>query len=194
MDIPTYTLGCYPTQQDFIAAHVAMIKESYNKESENQQPRILFSAHGLPEKIIQGGDPYQWQVEQTAQAIVNALAIDELDWKITYQSRVGPLKWIGPSTDEEIKIAGNEGKSLLVVPIAFVSEHSETLVELDMEYAELAHQAGVNEYKRVPALGVHTHYIEALANMCLKVMNTQSCQSHENKRLCPLQFKRCICS
>ena len=193
LNVPTHTIGCYPTQTDFIAAHAALIHEYYFKASAKQAPRILFSAHGLPEKIIQAGDSYQWQVEQTTQAVVNALSIEGLDWKVTYQSRVGPLKWIGPSTDDEIKQAGTEGKPLLIVPIAFVSEHSETLVELDMEYAELAHHSGVPEYIRVPTLGTTPLFIEALSHLCLQIGKAGTCQSHEKKRLCPSQFSKCIC-
>jgi ferrochelatase len=194
LDVPTYSVGCYPTQSDFIQAHCALIREHLSKASNPSSVRILFSAHGLPEKIIEAGDSYQWQVEQTSQAIVDALDIEHLDWNVSYQSRVGPLKWIGPSTDEEIQLAGKEAKTLLVVPVAFVSEHSETLVELDMEYAELAHHAGVAEYIRVPALGIQSDFIQALATLCLEVEHAGSCSSHARKRLCPPQFSKCPCS
>jgi hypothetical protein len=97
---------------------------------------VLFSAHGLPERVIKAGDPYQSQVEQTAKAIVHALGGD-LDWSVCYQSRVGPLKWIGPSTDAEITRAGADKVAVVLYPLIFVSEHSETLVELDIEYRHL---------------------------------------------------------
>ena len=95
---------------------------------------------GLPKSLIAQGDPYQAQIEAGAAAIVAKMNRPGLDWKVTYQSRVGPAEWIGPYTDEEIKKAGAEQKGLVVLPIAFVSEHSETLVELDMEYFHLAKQ------------------------------------------------------
>ena len=97
---------------------------------------MLFSAHGLPERVIKAGDPYQSQVEQTATAI--AEPSDGLDWSVCYQSRVGPLKWIGPSTDAEIRRAGADKVSVVLYPLSFVSEHSETLVELDIDYRHLA--------------------------------------------------------
>ena len=102
--------------------------------------RLLLSAHGLPERVVASGDPYRWQVEQTAAALVERLGIT--DWTVCYQSRVGPLKWIEPATDAEIRRAGADGKGVIIVPIAFVSEHSETLVELDMDYAKLARERG----------------------------------------------------
>jgi ferrochelatase len=106
------------------------------------------SAHGLPKRTIAKGDPYQWQVEQSAAAVVKALNRPELEPIVCYQSRVGPLEWIGPATDSEITRAGKDGKGVIVAPIAFVSEHSETLVELDIEYRKLAAEAGVPDYRR----------------------------------------------
>jgi len=94
----------------------------------------------------------------------------DLDWQICYQSRVGPLEWIGPSTESEIKRAGKEGKGLVILPIAFVSEHSETLVELDIEYAELALRHKVPFYRRVAAVGDHPLFIGGLAAMVGEVL------------------------
>ena len=155
-------------------------------------PRVLFSAHGLPKKVIEKGDPYQIQVEMTAQAIVTALGHDTLDWQICYQSRVGPLEWIGPSTEAEIHRAGQEGKALVVQPVAFVSEHSETLVELDIEYAHLAKEAGVPQYLRVPALGNHPLFIEALASLVRRALTASGdpC-SERGGRLCGEAWTGC---
>ena len=86
-------------------------------------------------------------------ALVDALGIKDLDCQVCYQSRVGPLKWLEPATDAEIRRAGREGKGVMVAPIAFVSEHSETLVELDIEYAKLARAAGVPDYRRAATVG-----------------------------------------
>jgi ferrochelatase len=133
--------------------------------------RLLFSAHGLPERTIAAGDPYQAQVEATAAAIVARLGGD-WDWKVCYQSRVGRLKWIGPSTPEAIGQAVSEGKGVVVAPIAFVSEHVETLVELDREYAGLAHRLGCRSYVRVPALGVEDSFVTALAGLVAGALET----------------------
>jgi ferrochelatase len=157
--------------------------------------RVLFSAHGLPEKYIQDGDSYQWQVEHTVAAIVNELGMPDLDYRICYQSRVGRLVWIGPATDVEIEAAAEARKSLVIVPVAFVSEHSETLVELDIEYAELAHAKGAAGYTRVPALGVQDGYIQSLEEMVRNAISRgNSTAPDEGRRICPKNFSACPCS
>jgi ferrochelatase len=113
--------------------------------------------------VIKAGDPYQSQVEQTAKAIADT--IGGLDWTVCYQSRVGPLKWIGPSTDAEIARAGADKVSVVLYPLSFVSEHSETLVELDIEYRHLADKLGVPGYIRVPTVGTHPLFIAGLARL-----------------------------
>src|SRR5262249_31212894 len=117
---PTSVVCCYPTEAGLIAAQAALIGEAIGSLPADARLRLLLSAHGLPERVIKAGDPYQAQVEQTAKAIVAALGKPELDWAVCYQSRVGPLRWIGPATDTEIKGAGSEGLSVVVAPIAFV--------------------------------------------------------------------------
>ena len=121
----------------------------------------------MPEKNIKNGDPYQWQVEQSVKEIVKSLNIKDLDWILSYQSRVGPLKWIGPSTEDIIVENSKLGKHIVLVPVAFVSEHSETLVELDIEYKELADKNGCKNYSRVPALGTNKNYIKAMSNLII---------------------------
>lgn len=175
LDVPTKKICHYHDSFGFIAAHVNTIKDVYWKAAEEEKPRVLFSAHGLPESIIASGDPYQEQIEKTVELVTQVLAIDGLDWRICYQSKVGPKKWIGPSTEEEIIQAGKDGAAVLVVPIAFVSEHSETLVEIDIEYRELAKEHGVSNYWRVPALGCDPYFIQALADLCLKDLPQQQC-------------------
>jgi ferrochelatase len=187
------TVCCHPLEDHFIEAHRALIAEAIEKAGGAEGTRVLFSAHGLPKKVVTGGDPYQWQVEQTTAAVVKALKIPGLDWVNCYQSRVGPLEWIGPATDDEIERAGAEGKKIVLVPIAFVSEHSETLVELDIEYRDLAERAGVTTYVRVPALGAADGYIEALAEVALSAARRGEgvCPGGADTRLCPASFGRC---
>jgi len=188
---PTSIIGCYPTATGFIGAHAGLLREALASRELGGKPlRVLFSAHGLPKKVIRSGDPYQWQVEQTARAVIREVATESIDWRVCYQSRVGPLEWIGPSTDSEIVKAGREGKSVIVVPIAFVSEHSETLVELDIEYRRLAKTAGVPFYHRVPALGVTPEFIRDLAKMALASAAGGSHSCVENRR-CPTKWSRC---
>ena len=157
-----HTVCCYPSADGFIEAHAERILECWKAAGSPANVRLLFSAHGLPEKVIKEGDPYQSQIEATAAAVAARLG-DGWDWQVCYQSRVGPLKWIGPSTTDAISSAAAEGKGVLITPIAFVSEHVETLVELDHEYAELAEQQGVSPYLRAPALGINKAFIDTLA-------------------------------
>ena len=187
----TSTICCYPTDDLFIKSHVEEIRK---KIKDLKNFKLIFSAHGLPEKNIKSGDPYQWQVEQSVNNIVNNLNPKDLDWILSYQSRVGPLKWIGPSTENIIAENSKLGKKIVLVPIAFVSEHSETLVELDIEYKEIAKKNGCIEYLRVPALGINKNFIKALASI---VINKGENQFSENlyppKTQCPNQFIKCPC-
>jgi ferrochelatase len=158
----TVEIESYPTEPGFIGASVDLVKQGL-AELGDRPARVLFSAHGLPEKVIKRGDPYQRQVEQTAAAI--AAQLGSVDWSVCYQSRVGPLKWIGPSTDDEVRRAAADKKGIVLYPLSFVSEHSETLVELDIEYRRLAEQAGVPKYVRVPTVGTHPQFIGGLAHL-----------------------------
>jgi protoporphyrin/coproporphyrin ferrochelatase len=164
----THRVKSYPTEPGFIAASVELIKQGLAEAGAGPR-RVLFSAHGLPEKIIKAGDPYQSQVEQTAHAIVEQLGladgIGSVDWSVCYQSRVGPLKWIGPPTEAEIHRAAADKKAIVLYPLSFVSEHSETLVELDIDYRKLAAEAGVSTYVRVPTVGTHPKFIEGLSRL-----------------------------
>jgi protoporphyrin/coproporphyrin ferrochelatase len=164
MAAPTHVIRCYPCEQGLIEAVAGLVGPALEAPSGSERPaRLLLTAHGLPKRIVRRGDPYPDQVERTAAAIVDKLARPKLDWRVCYQSRVGPLEWIGPATDEEIRKAGNDGVGLVVVPISFVSEHSETLVELDIDYRRLAEIAGVPFYHRVATVGVEPSFIESLA-------------------------------
>ena len=189
--VKTSTICCYPTDENFIKAHS---NEILKKIEGLKNFKLIFSAHGLPEKNIKKGDPYQWQVEQSVDKIVKSLNIKDLNWILSYQSRVGPLKWIGPSTEDIIVENSKLGKHIILVPIAFVSEHSETLVELDIEYKELAVKNGCKNYSRVPALGTNEYYIKAMSNL---IINKQDYDFNGElfppKLQCPSQFKKCPC-
>ncbi len=152
---------CYPEASGWVEAQAALIARQLERAGD-KPVRVLFSAHGIPEALVtKKGDPYREQVERTVFAVVQRLGLK--DWSICYQSRVGPLKWLGPSTPEAIEQAGRDGVGAVVVPIAFVSEHVETLVELDVQYGELAREKGVVPYLRAPTVSVEPNFIEALA-------------------------------
>ena len=187
--VKTKTVCCYPTENNFILSHVNLIKKTI-KNLENNNFKLLFSAHGLPENKIKKGDPYQWQVEQTVERIMSKLKDENLDYTISYQSRVGPLKWIGPSTDEMIIKYSKEKKGIVIVPVAFVSEHSETLVELDIEYKKLAEKNGCSFYKRVPALGVEEDFIKGLMEL---VLQKETKDDFVSSIMCPNKYLKCPC-
>jgi ferrochelatase len=161
-----HTVCCYPEEAGLVEAHARSIRATHQALGSPAPLRVLFSAHGLPQKVVDGGDPYENQIQRTVAAVVERLGPDwaaDWDWRLCYQSRVGPMKWLGPSTPDALAEAGRDGRGVLVVPIAFVSEHVETLVELDHEYAALARPLGLPFYLRAPAVGVDVAFIEGLA-------------------------------
>lgn len=189
---PTRAICCYPADPGLIRGQAALIGPAIAEAKSHGRPRILFSAHGLPKKIVARGDPYPWQIEQTTRAIIDALDSPDLDWAVCYQSRVGPLQWIGPSIDEEILRAASDRVPVVVVPVAFVSEHSETLVELDIQYRDLAHERGVPHYVRVPALGVQEDFLGGLAGLVKAALGSERalCPA-DGTRLCPAGYGKC---
>ena len=188
--VPTKIICCYPKNKHFILSHVKEIQKTLKKISKKNQNKIklLFSAHGLPEKIIKRGDPYQMQIENSVDAIITNMSRPELNYSICYQSKVGPLKWIGPSTESEIIKAAKKKQIIVLVPIAFVSEHSETLVELDIEYKEIAQEQGCIEYYRVPALGINKDFINAMYGLIVK----QNVHPILNDKICDKKHKECF--
>jgi ferrochelatase len=187
--IKTKTICCYPTENNFITSHISLIKKTL-ATSKDKNFKLIFSAHGLPESKIKKGDPYQWHVEETVKEIMLKLESENLDHVISYQSRVSLTKWIGPFTDEEIIKHSREKKGIVIVPVAFVSEHSETLVELDIEYKKLANENGCSFYKRVPALGSEENFIKGLAELVLK---SQTRGNFVSSIMCPNKFAKCPC-
>ncbi len=197
MDIPTSFVCCYPSNAGFINASAALVKRYYTgarvdaESAGHKPPRVLFSAHGLPEDIIKKGDPYQWQCEKTASLIARAMQVPDMDWQICYQSRVGPKKWIGPSTDEALHKAAEDKVPVVIYPHAFVSEHVETLVEIEEEYRELAHKIGVPAFTRVPTVSTDETFIGALAAMVRSRVGINGVASDLMARVCPSGFTRC---
>jgi ferrochelatase len=129
---------------------------------------VLFSAHSLPRKIIAQGDPYVDQTMGTIQEITKRL---DIKWRLSYQSKSGPVKWLAPSTEDKIQELAKEGvRNILMVPISFVSDHIETLYEIDILYKNLAGALGV-QMKRTESLNTHPIFIEALKDIVLKSLN-----------------------
>ncbi len=196
LELPTTTLCCWHSDQGFARATAALVRQAYADAlaslPQGAALRVLFSAHGLPESIVAQGDPYQWQVERTVAAVVAELGLSGLDHAVCYQSRVTPQKWIGPSTEQELERAAADKVAVLVCPIAFVSDHSETLVELDVEYRELAEHAGVPGYFRVPAQNSDAGFITALRDLVRGARSRgRALCSWAGARQCPKQHGDC---
>lgn len=188
----TRTVCCYPDAEGLAAAHAAEVRKVWAAAGSPDNVRLLFSAHGLPQQVIDAGDPYQAQIEATAAAV--AAKLPELtDWRVCYQSRVGRLKWLEPSTETAILAAGRDGKGVIVSPIAFVSEHVETLVELDHEYAELARDHGVQPYLRARTPGVQPAFVAELARAVTAALPHEGVQPHGAWR-CPAAHGKCGCT
>jgi len=181
---------CYPTASGLVRAHADAIRNLWETAGKPANIRLLFSAHGLPQKIVDGGDPYRAQIEATAAAIGEQLP-ELTDRRVCFQSRVGRLQWLTPSTDDEIRRAGAEGKGVVIAPIAFVSEHVETLVELDHEYAELARQVGAAPYLRARTPGVREAFIESLTQAVTEALGRASGVAPHGPWRCPAGHGKC---
>ncbi len=193
IDAPTSSVCCYPDESGFIEAVAGLTAPAIEKAISSGPVRVLFSAHGIPKKFVSDGDPYQSHVEKAVSAIVRKLAIPDLDYLICYQSRVGPVEWLKPYTDGAIIDAAKDGKAIVVVPVAFVSEHSETLVELDIEYGKLAADHKAKAYVRVPTVSAQEAYIEGLARLVHEDEGSSGIRPHGGTRICVSESIDCPC-
>ena len=193
---PTRLVCCYPTEPGFVAASAELVRQGLQRaaaEAPGAKTLVVLSAHGLPKKIVDDGDPYVSQVEAGAAATSAQLGLKPDDWVVSFQSRVGPLEWVKPATDAVILRAAKDKRALVVYPIAFVSEHSETLVELDIEYRHLAEQNGAAAYVRVPAVGTHPAFIGGLANLVNAALGRAAAvQPGSGQHYCG-SWRRCAC-
>lgn len=181
-------IGCYPVLPGLIQYYTKAISNiilSHNLD----KPHILFSAHGLPIEVIQDGDPYQHHVQQTILAIKSQLELlhPQIFAHECYQSKVGPKKWLTPSTEHLIEELSKQDENIIVAPIAFVSEHSETLVELDIEYKEIAHRYGAKSYHRVATPDDDVCFIRSLAELVSTTLDGKN-----QDRYCS-NFHDCFC-
>lgn len=197
MDVKRSMVCCYPFNDGYVKASADHIFETYQQAEKDgyHNPRVLFSAHGLPEDVIKKGDPYQWQCEQSAEKIAAKLQSDyglaDLDWQICYQSRVGPKKWIGPSTEEALEKAAHDQRPVLIYPHAFTQEHVETLVELDVEYKEEADKMGLKGYYRAKTVSTHPDFIQGLADLVVSQRDRGGITADAGKLVCPEKFDKC---
>jgi len=160
----------------YIEALSGSIVEQLEKFSNPSQVHILFSAHSVPVRYIEEGDPYLDQTKATVEKVMERIG-GEQQHSLSFQSKVGPVKWLRPSTDEMIRTLAKKGiAQLLLVPVSFVSEHIETLYELDILYRDVADDVGILEYRRVPALNCRPDFVKALASLVEKALDGEQPQ------------------
>jgi ferrochelatase len=185
---------CYPSEEYFIRSHQNILR-SFLANNDYTNMRLLISAHGLPKKNIEEGDPYVWQIETTCKEIMRDFP--DIEWQLTYQSRVGPMEWTKPNTEDAIRGAALDKKDVLILPVSFVSEHSETLVELDIDYKDLAKRLGIKNFNRLPTLQVENNFLESLNSLCELALqkdqiNPIEIYSQKDYRICPESYCKCV--
>ncbi|MGK7951870.1 MAG: ferrochelatase [Xenococcaceae cyanobacterium] len=167
-------------REGYLQAMADLIAQELNKFEDPDRVHIFFSAHGVPQSYVdEAGDPYQQEIESCTRLIMQTLDRPN-EYTLAYQSRVGPVEWLQPYTEEALKELGEQQiDNLLVVPISFVSEHIETLQEIDLEYKEIAEEAGIKNFCRVPALNTHSGFIDALADLVVNSLDERPCTFDE---------------
>ncbi len=162
-------------QPGYLQAMAQLIAQELEQFSNPDEVHIFFSAHGVPKSYVEeAGDPYQQEIEECTALIMQTLNRPNAH-TLAYQSRVGPVEWLQPYTEDALKELGAQGvKDLVVVPISFVSEHIETLQEIDIEYREVAEESGIHNFRRVPAPNTHPVFINALAELVIDALRNPS--------------------
>ncbi|MCT0247817.1 ferrochelatase [Synechococcus sp. CS-205] len=168
--LPIRCIRSWYDHPGYVLAMAELIAAGVRSCEDPGSAHVFFSAHGVPKSYVEeAGDPYQQEIEACSRLVMGKL--EELlghdnPYTLAYQSRVGPVEWLKPYTDEALVRLGEEGvKELVVVPISFVSEHIETLEEIDIEYREIATEAGISNFVRVPALDTYPTFIKGLADL-----------------------------
>ena len=164
--LPLRAIRSWHDHPGYLKAMAQLIEREIDACVDPSTAHVFFSAHGVPKSYVEeAGDPYQKEIESCAELIMKTLGRDN-PWTLAYQSRVGPVEWLQPYTEEALEELGEKGvNELVVVPISFVSEHIETLEEIDIEYREIATEAGVSNFRRVPALDTDPTFIASLADL-----------------------------
>ena len=160
----------------YLRSMADLIERELEKFPNPNKAHVFFSAHGVPVSYVEeAGDPYKEQIEECTRLIMETLGRTN-HYTLAYQSKVGPVEWLQPYTDDALRELGEKGiKDLAVVPISFVSEHIETLQEIDIEYREVAEEAGIENFHRVPALNVYPGFIDSLANIVVNSLDEDPC-------------------
>lgn len=167
-------------EPSYLQAMSQLIAQELSQFPNPNEITIFFSAHGVPVSYVEeAGDPYQKEIEECTKLIMRTLNRPN-PHTLAYQSRVGPVEWLKPYTEDKIPELGAQGiKDLVVVPISFVSEHIETLQEIDIEYRELAEESGIHNFRRIPALNTHPLFIDSLTNLVTNALNSPNVKLSE---------------
>ncbi|MDE0624253.1 MAG: ferrochelatase [Bryobacterales bacterium] len=167
LNLPTATIDSYPSHPAYISAVSGRVSVALARLPAESDPHVLFSAHGLPQKFVRQGDPYQSQIEETVQEVARECAL-QAPYTLCYQSRIGPQRWLKPSLTETLRRLGRSGcQAVLVVPISFVSDHLETLSEINVEAREQAMSLGIRHFETATGLNDSPAFIQALAELVL---------------------------
>ena len=163
--IPTTWVESWQEQPTYIEAFAQSIERELARVPDPGKMHLLFSAHSIPESYVKNGDPYLDQTKQSVERIMDRLGRKN-SYQLSFQSKIGPVKWLEPFTNDAIIDLGKRSiRDVLVIPISFVSEHIETLYELDILYKHVAEDAGVTNFRRVPALNSDAVFIRALTEI-----------------------------
>lgn len=205
---------CYFNENSFIEAHAENLAIQFRKalanfdqNNDSNGIRILFSAHSIPENLTYTdtskaknpiGDPYKVQVDITVELVIQRMkeifSLEDFDYIVSYQSKIGPVKWLEPSTESEVLRCIEEKMICIIVPISFVSDNSETLYELDIEYKELFEKIGFEYFLRSDSLNLNNKFLISLKNMIYNsIDNDQKFISSNNFR-CEKKFCSCPCN
>lgn len=178
--IPYTVIPSWYDRPGYVQAMADLIAQELDQFEQPDAATVFFSAHGVPLSYVEeAGDPYQAEIEECTALIMETLHRPN-SHVLAYQSRVGPVEWLKPYTEEMIEQLGESGvEDLAVVPISFISEHIETLQEIDMEYRELAEASGIHHFRRVPALNMHPTFINDLAELVIEALQKPSLQLAE---------------
>ncbi len=174
----------YYLHDGYIQAFVDRLNEAIKPGEFLEDFYILFSAHGLPIYSLMEGDPYPYQINQTVSKILNQIQRTK-NWSLCYQSAVGPLQWLKPATEDTLKALAVRGiKKILVVPVAFVGDHIESLCEIDIEYRHVAKKLGIEDFRMTKAIEAHPQFIEALADSVEEEIKTKKLETRKEKTVC----------
>jgi len=173
--------------EGFVSAMARAIEDGLQQYAspERDDVLVMFSAHSLPLSVIDRGDSYPAEIAASVSRVVQSLQMPN-PHMLAFQSSVGPVKWLGPSTETMIrKLAARGQKNVLVVPIAFTSDHIETLSEIDIEYADLAHSLGMHGFRRSPSLNARPEFLDALADIVVTHLAAAEPYSRQYRQNCP---------